>query len=67
MKRLAFGLLGLICGYILGAVAGYAIVTRASANTHDKTIEAAMTGAFVSGPLGAITGAVAGLLLGRRG
>jgi len=67
MKWLAFFLLGGICGYLLGASAGYALVTRASSNTHDRPVEAAMTAAFVSGPLGAIAGGVIGLLLGARG
>ena len=58
MRRLAFSLLGGILGYGLGACAGYALAARASSNTHDRPVEAAMTGAFVTGPLGAIVGGV---------
>ena len=65
MRRFAFSLLGTICGYLLAALAGYAAVIRGSTNTHDRPIEAAMTGAFVTGPLGAILGGVAALLAGK--
>jgi membrane protein YqaA with SNARE-associated domain len=66
MRHTAFCLLGVVCGYVLAAVAGHALVNRASPNTHDRSVEAAMTGAFVSGPLGAILGGVTGFLLGGR-
>ncbi|WZO97054.1 hypothetical protein EP7_004071 [Isosphaeraceae bacterium EP7] len=66
MRRIGFSLLGTIGGYILGAVAGYVLISRASGNTHDSPVEAAMTGAFVTAPLGVIVGGVAGFLLGRR-
>lgn len=66
MRRLAFGLVGTICGYILGAVAGYAAISRASSNMHDRQVEAATTAAFVTGPLGAILGGIAGWLVARR-
>ncbi|MHC5540225.1 hypothetical protein ACYOEI_18555 [Singulisphaera rosea] len=66
MRRLAFSLLGTVGGYLLGAVAGYFLVTQASSNTHDKPVEAAMTGAFVTGPLGAIVCGILGFLLGGR-
>lgn len=63
MRRLASCVLGTIGGYVLGAVAGYSLVSRSS-NMHDRPIEAAMTGAFVAGPLGAVVGGVAGFVLG---
>ena len=66
MRHTAFCLLGVVCSYVLAAVAGHALVNRASLNTHDRSVEAAMTGAFVSGPLGAILGGVTGFLLGGR-
>ena len=65
MKRLAFSVIGLGIGYILGAVAGYGLVSRSSSNAHDRPVEAAMTGAFVSGPLGAILGGLIGFRSGR--
>jgi hypothetical protein len=66
MRRLVFSLIGTIGGCVLGAVVGYALVSRASSNTHDRPVEAAMTGAFVTGPLGAVVCGVTGFLLGRR-
>ncbi|SIO60522.1 hypothetical protein SAMN05444166_6425 [Singulisphaera sp. GP187] len=66
MRRAAFCLLGTVCGYAFSAGAGYAVVNRVSPNSHDRSVEAAMTGAFVSGPVGAIVGGVAGFLLGGR-
>lgn len=66
MKRLAYSLLGMIGGYMAGAVGGYFLVMQASSNSHDKPVEAGMTGAFVTGPLGATVCGVIGFLLGRR-
>ena len=40
-----------VIAYALGALAGCGLVTTLSSNVHDKSVEAAMTGAFVSGPL----------------
>jgi len=66
MRRLAFSFLGTIGGYLLGAVAGYVLVSQISSNTHDRPVEAGMTGAFVTGPLGAIACGIVGFLLGGR-
>lgn len=54
MKRLLLSCLGASLGYVAGAVAGYFLVEGFSSNTHDRSLEAAMTGAFVVGPLVAI-------------
>ncbi|MBA4131896.1 MAG: hypothetical protein C0519_10775 [Hyphomicrobium sp.] len=59
--------LGLAVGYALGAVAGYAGVQVFSGNMHDKDLEAAMTAAFATGPLGAVLGVAVALWMGRRG
>jgi len=67
MRRFAFGLLGTIGGYVLGALTGYWLVTRTSGNSHDRPVEAAMTSAFVTGPLCAVVGGFVSILLdGRR-
>lgn len=66
MRRLAFSLVGLVAGYAAGALCGYGLAQALSANVHDRAVEAAMAAAFVWGPLGALVGVVAGLLLGRR-
>lgn len=62
--RWARSLSGLIIGYFAGAGSGAALVQFLSTNTHDKSVEMAMTAAFVTGPAGAVLGLVAALLTG---
>lgn len=51
LKRSALALgLGLL-GYVVGLFGGIGLVYLLSSNQHDRSIEAAMTGAFVVGPL----------------
>jgi hypothetical protein len=59
LRFLLFGL----AGYVVGAVAGFGLVVSASGNTHDRSLEAAMTALFVAGPIVAI---VAGLIGATR-
>jgi hypothetical protein len=66
MRRFGLSLLGLLLGYGGGVAAGFALVTLAYPNTHDKSIEAAMTAFFVTGPMGAILGLAIALLLSRK-
>ncbi len=66
MRMLLFALAGLVTGYLAGAFGGGVLIEALSANTHDRSVEAAMTGAFVSGPLGAVVGLIAALLLARK-
>jgi uncharacterized membrane protein len=66
MKRFGFGILGLPLGYVVGAVVGYFLIGVLSTNTHDRSVEAAMTSAFVAGPLGAVVGFIIGFILGGR-
>ncbi|MEO5764010.1 MAG: hypothetical protein ABIR52_01765 [Casimicrobiaceae bacterium] len=54
MKRFALSLLCGICGYVMVAIAGHFLIDGFSANVHDRSLEAAMTSAFVLGPVGAI-------------
>ena len=54
MKTLGLALLGAIGGYVAGFLLGMAAVELFSGNLHDKSMEAAMTGALVVGPLMAI-------------
>lgn len=60
-RRIALGVAGGIIGYLVGAFGGGFLVSLLSTNTHDRSIEAAMTGAFVLGPLAAIIGIVLGV------
>src|SRR5437660_1118064 len=52
MKRLGIGLLCAVGGYIVAALVGYLLIGQFSSNGHDRSVEAAMTSAFVLGPLG---------------
>ena len=61
MRRIAIALLWAIGGYLLGAFGGGYAMTLLSSNQHDRSVEAAMTGAFVLGPLGAIVGLAIGV------
>jgi hypothetical protein len=66
MRRVVIGLLCAVAGYLLGAFVGYGLITWLSTNAHDRSVEAAMTGAFVFGPIGALIAFFAGFVLGRR-
>jgi hypothetical protein len=67
MSRVLRVLLGLVAGTIVGAIAGLLAVQMLSSNRHDLSVEAAMTAAFVAGPLGALIGLAAGALWPKRG
>lgn len=54
LKRLGVAVLWAIVGYIIGAVVGGFLVMQFSGNMHDRSMEAAMTGAFFFGPAAAI-------------
>jgi hypothetical protein len=66
MRRFGIGILGAIVGYIIAAFAGYWLIEWFSSNTHDRSVEAAMTSAFVIGPFGAVAGFIVGLMVGGR-
>lgn len=63
-RLLVAGAAGL-AGYLCGAFGGGLLVSLLSSNTHDRSMEAAMTGAFVLGPLGGLIGFVIGLRRSR--
>jgi hypothetical protein len=54
MKTFGLSILAAIGGYLLGLFGGMVLIEISSSNTHDKSVEAAMTGAFVFGPLAAV-------------
>ena len=60
MSRTLLVLSGLLAGYALGALVGAGLIEVLSTYRHDKSLGAVMTGAFVTGPIGALLGAIAG-------
>jgi len=66
MKRFGIAMLFAIAGYLVAAAASYFLVDLLSSNTHDRSVEAAMTSAFVFGPLGAVTAFIVGFIRGGR-
>lgn len=58
--------LSAVLGYAAGAFGGGFLVSVLSSNSHDKSMEAAMTGAFVVGPIFAIIAASFAMWVIRR-
>jgi hypothetical protein len=67
VKRLGLALRYAAVGYVVAAVAGQFLILQFSANAHDRAVEAAMSGAFVAGPVGAHVALVVGFVRGGRG
>jgi hypothetical protein len=65
-RRILIALLATLAGYLVGAVGGGWLISILSSNTHDVSVEAAMTGAFVTGPLAALVAFIAGFILAKR-
>lgn len=66
MKTFGVALLAAILGYVVGLFGTMAAIELFSSNTHDKSMEAAMTGAFVSGPLIAVISMIAIISIRRK-
>jgi len=66
MRRLGIGVLYAIVGYVVIAIAGYFLTDLLSSNAHDRAVEAAMTSAFVWGPLGALVAFSVGFVRSGR-
>jgi uncharacterized membrane protein YfcA len=69
MKIFVLSLLTAVGGYLIGVGGGILLVNLLSSNPHDKSVEAAMTGAFVTGPVAALLSFIVTLtyLLRRKG
>ncbi len=69
MKIFVLSLLAASGGYLIGVGGGILLVNLLSTNTHDKSVEAAMTGALVIGPVVALLSFIVTLtyLLRRKG
>jgi hypothetical protein len=66
MKRFGIAVLFAMVGYLVAAVASYFLIGLLSSNVHDRSVEAAMTSAFVFGPLGAVVAFAVGFIRGGR-
>ena len=66
MRTVTSVVVGLAVGYVCGAALGYVATQVFSGNVHDKELEAVMTSAFATGPLGAALGVAAALFFARR-
>jgi hypothetical protein len=66
MRRAFIGIACAIVGYIGGALGGALLVTLFATPKSDKSVEAAMTGAFFTGPLVAIVACIAGIVLSKK-
>jgi Na+/proline symporter len=58
MKTLGLAVLAAVIGYIIGLLGGMFLIETFSSNRHDKSLEAAMRGAFVIGPLMAVAAVI---------
>ncbi len=66
MKTLGLAVLAAIGGYIIGLFGGMILIETFSSNVHDKSIEAAMTGAFVIGPLMSVAAVIVVMVFRSR-
>ena len=66
MNTFGVALLAAILGYVVGLFGTMAAIELFSSNQHDKSIEGAMTGAFVGGPLVAVISVIVILALRRK-
>ena len=66
MKTFGLAVLTAIGGYVVGLGSGILLIETLSSNTHDRSVEAAMTGALVCGPLMAAVSVVVLLIWRSR-
>ena len=66
MKRFLIVLASTLLGYGLGAALGWGLILALSPNTHDRAVEAVMSGFFIFGPIAAVIGGVLGLVYARK-
>jgi hypothetical protein len=65
-KMVLVGCGALVGGYLLGLFGGMLLINLFSPNSHDRGMEAAMTSAFVIGPITAILAAILTFMLMPR-
>lgn len=65
VKRVLVALVYGVAGYLIGAFGGGYLIDASTSNTHDGSVEAAMTGAFVTGPLLGLVALIVGFVRSR--
>jgi len=65
-KMVLLGCGALVGGYLIGLFGGMLLINLFSSNSHDRSMEAAMTSAFVIGPITAILAAIVTLIFMPR-
>jgi hypothetical protein len=65
LRSLAFAFAWALAGYLIGAFGAGWLMTKLSSNMHDRSTEAAMTGAFVFGPALALIAFIVGFVRSR--
>ncbi len=66
MRAVVMGVVVVVAGYLAGACLGALAITFLSSNTHDRSVEAAMTAAFVTGPAAAVAALILWLVVRNR-
>ena len=66
MKTFGLAVLAATGDYLIGLIGGMFLIEAYSSNQHDKSVEAAMTRAFVSGPLMAAVAVIVTLIFRSR-
>ena len=66
LRRVGFGFLWGAIGYLCGAFGGGFLISQLSSNNFDGDVEAAMTGAFVTGPLVGVIAFIIGAVRADR-
>jgi ABC-type branched-subunit amino acid transport system permease subunit len=66
MKTFGLAVLAAMGGYAIGLISGIFLIEAFSNNRHDRSVEAAMTGAVVVGPLMAVVAVIVLLVIRAR-
>ena len=66
LRSVGGGIIWAIGGYLIGAVLTYFLINAFSSNQHDRSVESAMTAAFVGGPCLAVIAFIVGIVRSLR-
>lgn len=66
VKRVVIAIACSLAAYVVAAFVSYVLIQELSSNAHDRGMEAAVTSAFVFGPLGALVAFAIGFVRAGR-